>query len=107
MVKQALRHIIEDIEAEVNVDFIQKTVAEFYHIPVTCSRPKPAKRRWCTARQVAMYFAKSMHPHSLKSHWVPLRRGATTTPSFTRCSVSTCGSRQKLPRPVCELRKKL
>ncbi|OON69112.1 chromosomal replication initiator protein DnaA [Hymenobacter sp. CRA2] len=67
MAKQALRHIIEDVEAEVNLDFIQKTVAEHFSIPVDLLKAKTRKKEVVTARQVAMYFAKEHTNHSLKS----------------------------------------
>ncbi|QIX60744.1 chromosomal replication initiator protein DnaA [Hymenobacter lutimineralis] len=67
MAKQALRHIIEDVEAEVNLDFIQKTVAEFFSISVDLLKAKTRKKEVVTARQVAMYFAKEHTNHSLKS----------------------------------------
>ncbi|MCC2546979.1 chromosomal replication initiator protein DnaA [Hymenobacter sp. BT175] len=67
MAKQALRHIIEEIEAEVNLDFIQKTVAEYFSIPVDLLKAKTRKKEVVTARQVAMYFAKEHTSHSLKS----------------------------------------
>ncbi|GAA3946757.1 chromosomal replication initiator protein DnaA [Hymenobacter algoricola] len=67
MAKQALRHIIEEVEAEVNLDFIQKTVAEYFSIPVDLMKAKTRKKEVVTARQVAMYFAKEHTSHSLKS----------------------------------------
>ena len=67
MVKQALRHIIEEVEAEVNLDFIQKTVAAYFNIPVDLLKAKTRKKEVVTARQVAMYFAKHHTSHTLKT----------------------------------------
>ncbi|TGD78954.1 chromosomal replication initiator protein DnaA [Hymenobacter wooponensis] len=67
MAKQALRHIIEEVEAEVNLDFIQKTCAEYFSVPVELLKAKTRKKEVVTARQVAMYFAKEHTSHSLKS----------------------------------------
>ncbi|UOQ72103.1 chromosomal replication initiator protein DnaA [Hymenobacter cellulosilyticus] len=67
MAKQALRHIIEEVEAEVNLDFIQKTVAEYFGISLDLLKAKTRKKEVVTARQVAMYFAKEHTSHSLKS----------------------------------------
>ncbi|GGE95131.1 chromosomal replication initiator protein DnaA [Hymenobacter cavernae] len=67
MAKQALRHIIEEVEAEVNLDFIQKTVAEHFGISLDLMKAKTRKKEVVTARQVAMYFAKEHTSHSLKS----------------------------------------
>ena len=67
MAKQALRHIIEEVEAEVNVDFIQKTVADYFSVPVALLKEKTRKKEIVTARQVAMYFTKEHTSHSLKT----------------------------------------
>ena len=67
MAKQALRHIIEEVEAEVNVDFIQKTVADFFAVPVALLKEKTRKKEIVAARQVAMYFTKEFTSHSLKT----------------------------------------
>jgi len=67
MAKQALRHIIEEVEAEVNLDFIQKTVAEHFGVSLDLMKAKTRKKEVVTARQVAMYFAKEHTSHSLKS----------------------------------------
>ena len=67
LAKQALKHIIEDVETEVNLDFIQKTVAEYFEVSVESLKAKTRKKEIVTARQVAMYFAKEFTSHSLKS----------------------------------------
>ncbi|MDQ3290139.1 MAG: chromosomal replication initiator protein DnaA [Bacteroidota bacterium] len=67
LAKNALKHIIEDVETEVNLDFIQKTVAEFFDVTLDSLKAKTRKKEIVTARQVAMYFAKEFTSHSLKS----------------------------------------
>jgi chromosomal replication initiator protein len=67
LAKQALKHIIEDVETEVNLDFIQKTVAEYFQVSLDSLKAKTRKKEIVTARQVAMYFAKEFTSHSLKS----------------------------------------
>ncbi|WP_181305756.1 chromosomal replication initiator protein DnaA [Rufibacter sp. XAAS-G3-1] len=67
LAKQALKHIIEDVETEVNLDFIQKTVAEYFQVSLDSLKAKTRKKEIVTARQVAMYFAKEYTSHSLKS----------------------------------------
>ena len=67
LAKQALKHIIEYVETEVNLDFIQKTVAEYFVVTVESLKAKTRKKEIVTARQVAMYFAKEFTSHSLKS----------------------------------------
>src|SRR5688572_21125355 len=67
LAKNALKHIIEDVETEVNLDFIQKTVAEYFNVSLDSLKAKTRKKEIVTARQVAMYFAKEFTNHSLKS----------------------------------------
>lgn len=67
LAKSALKHIIEDVETEVNLDFIQKTVAEYFQVSLDLLKAKTRKKEIVTARQVAMYFAKEYTSHSLKS----------------------------------------
>ena len=107
MVKQALRHIIEDVEAEVNVDFIQKAVAEFYKIPVELLKAKTRKKEVVQARQVAMYFVKECTTHSLKSIGHHFGGRDHTTVIHSVQLVSDLVDRDKAFRTqVLELRKK-
>lgn len=107
MVKQALRHIIEDIEAEVNVDFIQKAVAEYYHLPVELLKAKTRKKEVVQARQVAMYFVKECTTHSLKSIGHHFGGRDHTTVIHSVQLVSDLVDRDKAFRTqVLELRKK-
>lgn len=66
MAKTALRHIIQDVDTEVNLDFIQKTVADHFNLTVDLLKDKTRKKEVVMARQLAMYFAKEMTPMSLK-----------------------------------------
>ncbi|REG84482.1 chromosomal replication initiator protein DnaA [Algoriphagus antarcticus] len=65
--KTVMKNIIKDIETEVGVDFIQKSVSEFYGIALDDLKAKTRKKEIVTARQVAMYFCKEFTNHSLKS----------------------------------------
>ncbi|MFA0963281.1 chromosomal replication initiator protein DnaA [Roseivirga sp. BDSF3-8] len=67
LAKQCLKHIVSDIETEVGVDFIQKTVSEFFNISLDDMKAKTRKKEIVIARQVAMYFCKEYTNHSLKS----------------------------------------
>lgn len=66
MAKQALRHVISDIDTEVNLDFIQKTIAEHFNLTVELLKDKTRKKEVVEARQLAMFFAKELTPLSLK-----------------------------------------
>ncbi len=67
LAKTVMKNIIKDIETEVGVDFIQKTVSEYFGIELDDLKAKTRKKEIVTARQVAMFFCKEFTNHSLKS----------------------------------------
>jgi chromosomal replication initiator protein len=67
LAKQTLKSLVHDVDAEVGVDFIQKTVADYFHLSVADLQSKTRKKEIVIARQVAMYFCKEYTEHSLKS----------------------------------------
>ncbi|UYZ63244.1 chromosomal replication initiator protein DnaA [Hymenobacter weizhouensis] len=107
MAKQALRHIIEEVEAEVNLDFIQKTCAEYFGVPLDLLKAKTRKKEVVTARQVAMYFAKEHTSHSLKSigHHFGGRDHSTVIHSVQTVS-DLIDSDKSFRNTIAELRKK-
>jgi chromosomal replication initiator protein len=67
LAKSVMKNIIKDIETEVGIDFIQKSVAEYYGIAIEDLKAKTRKKEIVVARQVSMYFCKEFTNHSLKS----------------------------------------
>jgi len=67
LAKTIMKNIVKDIETEVGIDFIQKTVSDYFEIKIDDLKAKTRKKEIVTARQVAMYFAKEFTNHSLKS----------------------------------------
>ncbi len=67
LAKQTLKTIVHDIDTEVSIDFIQKTIAEHYRLKPEDLKDKTRKKEVVIARQLAMYFAKEYTNHSLKS----------------------------------------
>lgn len=67
LAKQIMKNIVHDIETEVGIDYIQKTVAEYFHLSQEDLKDKTRKKEIVIARQIAMYFAKEYTNHSLKS----------------------------------------
>lgn len=65
--KTVMKNIIKDIETEVGIDFIQKSVSEYYGISIEDLKAKTRKKEIVIARQVSMYFCKEFTNHSLKS----------------------------------------
>ncbi len=67
LAKQTLQNIVTDIDSEVGIDYIQKTVSDFFKVNQEDLKAKTRKREIVIARQVAMYFSKDYTNHSLKS----------------------------------------
>ena len=67
LAKQVLKNIVHDIESEVGIDYIQKTVSEYYNLDMAQLKDKTRKKEIVIARQIAMYFSKEYTNHSLKS----------------------------------------
>lgn len=67
LAKQIMKNIVHDIETEVGIDYIQKTVADYFHLNPDELKDKTRKKEIVIARQVAMYFSKEYTNHSLKS----------------------------------------
>ena len=67
LAKQILKNIVHDIDSEVGIDYIQKTVSDFFSVDQDDLKAKTRKKEIVIARQVAMYFSKDYTNHSLKS----------------------------------------
>jgi chromosomal replication initiator protein len=67
LAKQALSNIVQDIDVEVNIDYIQKYISTYFNVSIDLLKAKTRKREIVVARQVAMYIAKEYTNMSLKS----------------------------------------
>ena len=67
LAKKVLKNIVKEIDSEVGIDYIQKTVSEYFHVGQEDLKAKTRKKEIVIARQVAMYFSKDYTNHSLKS----------------------------------------
>lgn len=67
LAKQTLKNIVHDIETEVGIDYIQKTVSEYFKVKMEDLKAKTRKKEIVIARQVAMFFSKEYTNHSLKA----------------------------------------
>ncbi len=67
LAKQILKNIVTDIDSEVGIDYIQKTVSDYFNVSLDDLKAKTRKKEIVIARQVAMYFSKDYTNHSLKS----------------------------------------
>jgi len=67
LAKKILKHIVKEIDSEVGIDYIQKTVSDYFKVEQEDLKAKTRKKEIVIARQVAMYFSKDYTNHSLKS----------------------------------------
>lgn len=67
LAKRTLQHIVQNIDKTVNIESIQKAVAEHFGIPIVDLKGKSRKKEIVVPRQVAMYLAKEHTTISLKS----------------------------------------
>lgn len=58
LAKEVMKNIVKEIQADVSVDFIQKTVADYFRVELEAMKGKIKKREIVIPRQVAMYFCK-------------------------------------------------
>ncbi len=58
LAKEVLKNIVKEIQSDVSVDFIQKTVADYFKVGLDAMKGKIKKREIVVPRQVAMYFCK-------------------------------------------------
>ena len=64
--KRILENIVHNIDKQVDMDMIQKSVSRYFSVSVDALKQKNRKKEVSTARQVAMYFAKEYTGYSLK-----------------------------------------
>ena len=67
LAKEVLRDMIKDTRVNLTIEEIQRIVCEYFDMPEDLVRAKTRKREVVQARQVAMYFAKQLTQHSLKT----------------------------------------
>lgn len=67
LAKEVLRDLMQDVQVNLTIEEIQRTVCEYLDIAEDLIRAKTRKREVVRARQIAMYFCKEMTQHSLKT----------------------------------------
>jgi chromosomal replication initiator protein len=65
LAKEMIDKLIKNTKREISIDYIQKVVCSFYDIPVDMLQSKTRKREIVQARQIAMYFSKTLTKASL------------------------------------------
>ncbi len=67
LARQMVEKLVSTDRREITIEYIQKIVCEYYKIPVDLMQGKTRKREIVQARQVSMYFSKSLTKSSLAS----------------------------------------
>lgn len=67
LAKQMIDKFVKNTAREVSIDYIQKTVCDYFSLSIDDLKSKTRKREIVQARQIAMYFSKKMTKSSLAS----------------------------------------
>ena len=67
LARQMIDKFVKNTTREISIDFIQKVVSDYFNLPLDLLKSKTRKREVVQARQIAMYFAKSLTKSSLAS----------------------------------------
>jgi len=67
LAKKIVKNFVKNISREVSIDFIQKTVCDFFGVEEQKLKEKTRKRQIVQARQLSMYLAKNLTKNSLKT----------------------------------------
>jgi len=65
LAKDMIDKLIKNTKREISIDYIQKVVCNYFNIPLEQIQSKTRKREIVQARQVAMFFSKSLTKASL------------------------------------------
>lgn len=65
LARQMIDKLIKNTKREISIDYIQKIVCDYFNIPIDLVQSNTRKREIVQARQVAMFFSKSLTKSSL------------------------------------------
>ncbi|MDX2443128.1 MAG: chromosomal replication initiator protein DnaA, partial [Bacteroidales bacterium] len=65
LARQMIDKLVKNSYHEISIEYIQKVVCEYYNIPINLIQSKTRKREIVQARQIAMFFSKSLTKSSL------------------------------------------
>ncbi len=66
LAKKIVKNFVKNISREVSVEFIMKTVCDYFDVPIDKLKEKTRKRAIVQARQLSMFLAKNLTKNSLK-----------------------------------------
>ncbi len=62
-----INKLVKNSKRELSIEYISKVVCDYFNMPVDALQAKTRKREVVQARQIAMYFSKSLTKYSLAS----------------------------------------
>jgi chromosomal replication initiator protein len=65
LAKEMIDKLIKNTKREISIDYIQKVVCNYFNVPVEMLQSNTRKREIVQARQIAMFFSKSLTKSSL------------------------------------------
>lgn len=67
LAKQMIDKFVKNTVHEISIDYIQKIVCDYFELPLETLKSKTRKREVVQARQLAMYFSKTLTKSSLSA----------------------------------------
>jgi chromosomal replication initiator protein len=67
LASEMIDKLVKNTKREISIDYIQKIVSEYFGLPSDVLHTKTRKREIVQARQIAMYFSKSLTKSSLST----------------------------------------
>lgn len=67
LASEMIEKLVKNTKKDITIDYIQKVVCEYFGLPVDVLSAKTRKREIVQARQIAMYFSKSLTKASLST----------------------------------------
>ncbi|MFT7163742.1 MAG: chromosomal replication initiator protein, partial [Flavobacterium sp.] len=65
LAKSVVEKFVKNVKREISIDYIQKTVSDYFQLDLEILQSKTRKRHVVQARQLAMFFAKKFTKASL------------------------------------------
>ncbi|MBC7388259.1 MAG: chromosomal replication initiator protein DnaA [Opitutaceae bacterium] len=108
LTKEILRNLVHPIDTEVNIDYIQKSIAEYFDLSLEQLVDKTRKKEVVVARQLGMFFAKEYTNLSLQTigqHFG--KRDHSTVIHAINCVNDLIETDRKFKKSYQDLQKKL
>lgn len=108
LAKTIVEKFVKNTKREVSIDYIQKTVSDYFQMDVDTLQSKTRKRHIVQARQLAMFFAKKLTKASLASIGSQIgKRDHATVLHACKTVDNLCATDKQFKKYVDDITKKL